>query len=449
MKTKTISFQFLVTYIFMFSMIVFVGVVGIVSHGLYTNAVAESFGVDVDKLLEDYNNTDLYQAAENQNLTPYDYIEILDQNYTITDHYNSMHEVGYTYSENEFDNLVFSNDYYNYYVFETEDGGYIVLYMEPYAENGTALIITVITFVVFMALILVIFARVTSRNIVKPVNMLVEGVKKIADGDYGNHIDYKTSNELDDLIDSINILSTQLKDQVELREKSDEARKNLILGLSHDVKTPLTNIIGYSEMMLSDSSLSDDEVKRNLKIIHSNGLVADKLTKGLFELARFDSDRYFVETIKSDVCEILRRKVISYVYEFEEKNIEYSLDIPESRVDAIINEHQIERVIDNIIQNSLKYNQQDFSISISLKELDNTIFITIEDDGIGIPDELSTKVFDPMFRVESSRSKSLGGTGLGLSISKKIMEKHGGDIVLDTHHKKGCKFVISVPKITS
>lgn len=449
MKRKTISFQFLITYILMFSMIVFVGVVGIVSHGLYTNAVAESFGVDVDKLLEDYNKTDLYQAIKNQNFTPYDYVEILDTNYTVIDYYNSIHEVGYTYSEDEFDSLVFSDDYYNYYVFETDDGGYIVLYMEPYAENGTVLIIIVIIFITILALILVVFARVTSRNIVKPVNMLVDGVKKIADGEYGNHIDYKTSNELDDLIDSINILSSQLKDQVELREKSDDARKNLILGLSHDVKTPLTNIIGYSEMMLSDPSLSDEEVERNLKIIHSNGLVADKLTKGLFELARFDSDRYFVETTKSDVSEILRRKVISYVYEFEEKNIDYSLDIPEYRVDAIINEHQIERVIDNIIQNSLKYNQQDFSICISLKEVDSMILITIEDDGIGIPDELSTKVFDPMFRVESSRSKSLGGTGLGLSISKKIMEKHGGDIILDTHYKKGCKFVISLPKISS
>lgn len=446
MKTKTISFQFLLSYILMFSMIVFVGVLGIVAHGMYSDAVDEYFSIDVDKLLEDYSRTDLYQAVKAQSFTENDYVEILDENYAVIDSYNSNHKIGYVYSEVAFDDIVFSEDYINYYVFETDDGGYIILYMEPYTETGTVLMILVILFVVIFGLILVLFARVTSKNIVRPVNILVEGVKSIAEGNYGNTIEYKSSNELDVLTESINILSVQLKDQVELREKSDEARKNLILGLSHDVKTPLTNIIGYSEMLLSDTSLSPDDMERNLKIIHSNGLLANKLTKGLFELARFDSDRYFVETSVEDVCEILRRKVISYVYEFEEKNIDYTLDIPEHKINAVINEHQIERVIDNIIQNSLKYNQENFSMNISLKDTDSTISISIEDNGIGIPAELGEKIFDPMFRVDTSRNKSLGGTGLGLSISKKIMEKHGGNIILDTSCSKGCRFVITLPK---
>lgn len=449
MKTKTISFQFLLSYILMFSMIVFVGVVGILAHGIYTDAVDESFSIDVDKLLMDYYDTSLEQAVISQSFTENDYVEILDENYEVIDSYNSSHNTGYIYSNEEFENLVFSEDYINYYVLETDDGGYIILYMEPYTETGTVLIILVISFVIIFGMILVIFARITSRNIVKPVNILVEGVKSIAAGNYGNKIEYRSSNELDILTDSINILSTQLRDQVNLREKSDDARKNLILGLSHDVKTPLTNIIGYSEMLLSDPSLSPEEVERNLKIIHSNGLIADKLTKGLFELARFDSDKYFVETSIEDICEILRRKVISYIYEFEEKNIEYSLDIPDESIEALINEHQIERVIDNIIQNSLKYNQENFSIHISLKDINNMIFISIQDNGIGIPKELSERVFDPMFRVDTSRNKSLGGTGLGLSISKKIMEKHGGDIELDTSWNNGCRFVISLPKTNS
>lgn len=446
MKKKSISYQFFITYLLMFFIVLVIGVMGFVIHSVYKTQLESGFSIDVEQFINDVETKGFEEAFGNQNFRLNDYVAFLDEDYKVTQCYRSPFDVGYQYTDAEFEALVYDEAYVNYYIFSMEPSGYLLLYLE--SETGLYwgfyLILGVV--VLMLVIVLIVFASVTSRKFVRPINRLVGSVEAIAKGDYDQKITLEAGNELDTLFIAINHLSDALRHQVTLREEADLSKKNLILGLSHDVKTPLTNIIGYADLLIRDRLLSEEEQIRNLKIIHTNGLMADKLTKGLFELARFDSDKYFVETQKVDVCELLRRKLIGYIHEFEEKGISYHFDIPEVSVYVIINETQMERVLDNLIQNSLKYNVDRFTLYVGLKVEVDKVTMWVQDDGVGIDSAYAERIFDPLYRVETSRNLALGGSGLGLSISRKIIEKHGGTLTLKDTVPKGCIFVITLPK---
>lgn len=445
MKKKSISFQFFITYLLMFFIVLVIGGTGVIIHSAYSSQVESGFSIDVEQFLTDVDSRGFEYAFSHQKFKSKDYVEFLDENYNVTDSFRSPNAIGHQYTDATFEEMVYNEAYVNYYIFSLEPNGYLLLYLESDLEVYWGFYLILGGVVLALVIVLVFFASVTSRKFVKPINRLVGSVDAIAKGDYTQKITLEADNELDLLFSAINRLSDELKHQVILREQADLSKKNLILGLSHDVKTPLTNIIGYADLLIREKDLSEEEVIRNLKIIHTNGLMADKLTKGLFELARFDSDKYFVETQKVDLCELLRQKLIGYIHEFEEKDITYHFEIPDTPLYVILNETQMERVVDNLIQNSLKYNPMPFSMTIKLCEDNGFILLLIMDDGIGIEPIYTERIFDPLYRIETSRNLSLGGSGLGLSISRKIIEKHGGTLTLEVSEQKGCAFLIKLP----
>ena len=147
-----------------------------------------------------------------------------------------------------------------------------------------------------------------------------------------------------------------------------------------------------------------------------------------------------------DFSEFVREILVSYIPELDDNNISYDFDIPDKEILVKMNPQKLERAINNIINNSIKYGEKNMSLKLSLKDLGNNAFLTIEDSGLGIPDELSESIFDPFVRADNSRNSKTGGTGLGLAISKGIIKIHGGSIKLDTSYKDGCRFIISIPK---
>jgi signal transduction histidine kinase len=123
----------------------------------------------------------------------------------------------------------------------------------------------------------------------------------------------------------------------------------------------------------------------------------------------------------------------------------YTFEIPEFPIWCLIHEKRIERAIGNIITNSIKYSGKNTTLYLEMKVSKNNAVIIIQDTGIGIPKEFVPVIFEPFVRADLSRNTKSGGTGLGLAITKKIMEKHEGQIYLDSNYKNGCRFVISLP----
>ena len=294
-----------------------------------------------------------------------------------------------------------------------------------------------------IAIFFIFYSRLSSRDFVKPLELLTEGANRFAKGDYSTRIAIYSENEFGELKDSFNIMAQKIQDEMMLREKSEESRRRLILDISHDLKNPLSSILGYSNLLLEENIPNEDK-KKYLEVINNNSQRANELLQDLFDFSKLQSIDFKLTLINSDICEFLREIIAFYIPEFDKNKFDYDFDIMEEPFMLKIDEKHMYRALSNRINNSIKYNPDGTKVKISGKSSKNSFIITIEDNGIGIPASLQHDIFNPFVRVDDSRNSKSGGNGLGLAIAKDIIEKHNGTIELYSDINKGCIFVITL-----
>ena len=203
----------------------------------------------------------------------------------------------------------------------------------------------------------------------------------------------------------------------------------MLLDLSHDIRTPITSIKGFSQALYE--GMIDDENKkmRYYKTIYTKSERVAELVNDLFEFVRMDKIQYTIKLENIDICEYIRQIVLSYYDEIQNKGFELIINIPEEPIMLKVDIKLFKRVIVNLIENSLKYNSEGTKLRIEVRDANKFVVIEIADNGIGIEESIRDKIFDAFVRADKSR-KSTGGSGLGLSIAKKIVENHGGEIKL-------------------
>ncbi len=441
MKQKKIASQLLKGYILILLLIITLGAMVYMTYTAYTNSRLEQSSIDMYQFMDDYD-LDKQTAFSNQPFAVDDLIIITDKSYTILDTYNYDTTAQETFFDIE-ENINLHGDM-TYYIFESDSGDIIYhLFLAPFYEDSNVMFIFM-----FVAILLFIgfafsYAKMTSKKIVQPINALSLGVKAISNGDYDHVISYQTDTELDGIKDDINLMSSTLSSEINRRKVLEQERNELIMNLSHDIKTPLTNIIGYSQTLF-EKELPED-VKSSIETIYKYGLIAAELTDELFDYTKINNHSDMI-TSSEDIVEITRVKLIEYINEFDKLDIHYTFELPEKPIFCQLNTIMYQRVLDNLIQNTIKYNHKSFELIVSIETNESKAVIVIQDNGIGIPINYHSTIFDPMVRVESSRNRALGGTGLGLSITKKIMLKHTGSIRLDSTYTDGCKFIIEMPR---
>ncbi|SHJ98224.1 Signal transduction histidine kinase [Clostridium cavendishii DSM 21758] len=296
------------------------------------------------------------------------------------------------------------------------------------------------------SIIFVLYAKVTSRYFIKPLSLLTEGAKKLALGNYETRIKIRANNEFGELSDAFNIMAKKIEEEKKLKEKSEEARKRLILDISHDLKNPLASIMGYSNYLCKNDDIDTEELSKYLNIIERNSIRANSLIQDLFEFSKLDSVDFELKKEKVDICEFLRELIGAYIPLLEEKDFDYDFNIPEENIFINIDTKHIDRALSNLLLNSLKYNPPKTKVFIGISILeDNTIELVLKDNGIGISKEKIETIFDPFVREDESRNSNSGGTGLGLAITKTIILKHNGNILLQSEKNKGCTFLITLP----
>lgn len=240
--------------------------------------------------------------------------------------------------------------------------------------------------------------------------------------------------------------AAELRAMEQVKIEEEEKRMLLVSELSHDLKTPLASVQGYSEMLLKGV---DDENKKQdyLKMIHDNSVRADSILQALFTYSKLGSSGYDPKLEEADICEFTRLIVAEYISRFEEEGFKYEIDIPEDEIKVKINTELFRRVYDNLFENSMKYNKSGTKIGISIASDDGEVFIRIYDDGVGIPAENRDKIFTPFYRIDGSRPKDKGGSGLGLAIVKRIVELHDGEIELESMDGRGCSYKVNLRRI--
>lgn len=207
---------------------------------------------------------------------------------------------------------------------------------------------------------------------------------------------------------------------------AEEKKNDLLVYLAHDLKTPLTSIIGYLTL-LKDEELPANLIQKYADIVLHKAYHLEDLLQEFFEITRFNLSNVSLETQSINLTLMIEQLLFEFNPLFKTKNITYSCTL-EQNVSAIIDTGKMERVFENILKNALNYAYENTVVDIALWTLENNIYIKITNSGKNIAEDKLKRLFDKFYRIDSARSSCTGGSGLGLAISKEIVELHGGTI---------------------
>ncbi len=226
--------------------------------------------------------------------------------------------------------------------------------------------------------------------------------------------------------------------------KLDNMRKEFVADVSHELKTPITSIKGYSETLL-DGDVDKQTEKHFLDVINDNADRMEKLVQDLLTLSKYDSNRITSKPREFDLGELAKSCKEKFDIEIKKKNQKVQCFVTADVPTVFADKDGIERVILNILSNSIKYTGDGGKIDIYVGYVHNDAYIKIKDTGIGIPKEDLERIYERFYRVDKARSRQLGGTGLGLSIAKEIMEKNNGSINITSKVNEGTEVTIKIP----
>jgi two-component system sensor histidine kinase VicK len=227
--------------------------------------------------------------------------------------------------------------------------------------------------------------------------------------------------------------------------KLDTMRKSFIADVSHELKTPITSIMGYADTLLETSDVDEEFQKKFLGRISSEAQRMAKLVTDLLTLSRFDSSQTRGEKQEFDLGELVKYTYDGLEIEMDKKNQQREFYVTAEVPPVYADKDGIERVVLNILTNAIKYTPEGGSIKVYVGFVYNDAYIKIIDSGIGIPKEDLDKIYERFYRVDKSRTREMGGTGLGLSIAKEILDQNNGTIDITSELGVGTEVVIRIP----
>jgi len=233
-------------------------------------------------------------------------------------------------------------------------------------------------------------------------------------------------------------------DITELR-RLEQVRKDFVANVSHELKTPLTSIIGYVDTLLENKNINKNTKNKFLKIIKDEADRLGILIQDLLNLSKFEDSN--PELNPGNINNLINKTVSILEEKAGKKNISIKTKMAEDSLQVYMIKEQIEQVMINLIDNAIKYTPEDGEIEIKVLEKENKVLVEVIDNGIGIPQKDQQRIFERFYRVDKARSRSMGGTGIGLSIVKHIIKSHDSEINLESESGKGSKFWFYLKKV--
>ena len=233
---------------------------------------------------------------------------------------------------------------------------------------------------------------------------------------------------------------------LEEMRKVEEFRRDFIADVSHEIKTPLTGIIGSVDLLASSEGLSPDVKCRLMAMIKSESLRINDLAQGILSLARLERDTAagVSDFAAVDISELVSEVAGRLESQANEKGVSIRVEAPES-CETMCDGQLIAGAVSNLVVNAIRHSGSK-DILVSVEGSSGSVSISVEDCGAGIPEEHRGRVFDRFYRVDRSRSSGEGGTGLGLAIVKSVVRLHSGDVELYPVEPSGCRFVLTLPR---
>ena len=298
---------------------------------------------------------------------------------------------------------------------------------------GMALLLTII----FTNLHL---TRELFSHISGPLDTLVSGVDRIRSGDLDSPINYTEPDEFKAACDAVDLMAAKLKASLEAEQYRQQSRKELIAGMSHDLKSPLTSIRAYTEALLEGVAETPEAQKKYLETIRKKECEMENMVSRLFEFSKLELSEYPTNPEILDIKTELE-KIVSDIAPAAD------MDMTELRSSAVTaDREQLWRIVENIIGNSIRYSGRErVKIWVSSHEQDGEVRLEFADDGVGAPEETLPKLFDLFYRTDPARAETGSGSGLGLAIVKKSAEQMGGRAFAEKSVHGGLCIVIILP----
>jgi signal transduction histidine kinase len=334
---------------------------------------------------------------------------------------------------------------------------------------------TVIESLIALSLIMLL-AWLISGNLLKPLEEMRDVADRIAKGDFSPRVSIKTKDiigelgfALNNMVEKLDDLTSNLENKIkretyklelsnaELQEKTkqlqesnkkllelDNLKSEFVAIVSHELRTPLTGIIGFSDTLLSKNiKLTDEQKKRYLKYISQEGNRLASLIEDFLDISKIETGN-----IRLDKEPLNLTKIISETLDTLEvpKDFKVEVKMPEHQLHVQADRGRIKQVLLNILSNALKYAREGGKIILTGEDREESVLISIEDNGPGIRKEDIGKVFNKFFRGSREMSSNKQGSGLGLAIARGIVEMHGGKIWVESEEGRGCRFSFILPK---
>lgn len=277
------------------------------------------------------------------------------------------------------------------------------------------------------------------NRIIRPFMDMNHAVQCYSKGDFSQRISVTGRDEASQLGRSFNEMAEQLKDL-------ETTRRSFVANVSHELRSPLTSMKGFLEAIL-DGTIPPEEQEHYLSVVLSETLRMNAMVNDLLDLARIESGIITLNRENFDINELIRRTLITFEARISEKNIELQIRFSHDQCFVNGDVKQISQVLRNLIDNAIKYSPDSSILRISSYTMKKEAYISIKDNGIGIPAEDVPRVFDRFYKVEKAHTPAPQvGSGLGLAIVKRIIEAHGQSITVKSARGKGATFTFTLPQ---
>lgn len=278
-----------------------------------------------------------------------------------------------------------------------------------------------------IAVFVLMFYIITKQKI-SYIQRISSGVGIIARGELAHRVPEVGKDELYQLAKSVNHMSRSLKNQIEAERAAEKSKQELITNVSHDLRTPLTSVLGYLKLVIDKRYDSPEQMEDYLQTVYHKSEMLKALIDDLFDYTKLTYTGIRLERVSISLGELVEQMVEEYIPVLEENHLEIRLEFPTEEAWCMVDPQMLHRVLENLLSNAVKYSDKPGDITVSLRQENRGYCLVMENPAKDLEGVDLSPIFDRFYRLEASRSSDTGGSGLGLGIAKGIIEAHGGTI---------------------
>lgn len=299
-----------------------------------------------------------------------------------------------------------------------------------------SLLLSIIAFAILFILM--------TRKKVNYIHELTDGLRIISKGNLAFRVKPRGKDELGIFAHTINDMTEQLQTKIEQEKQVEQMKNELITNVSHDLRTPLTSILGYLKLIKDKAYKNNEQLENYIQIAYGRTTKLNSLIEDLFEYTTLYNDQIELNMQSISMNELIEQLVEELVPIGEEKYVIFDKKMPDSELNVLANPEKLVRAFENLLVNAINYCEKPGIVKITMIKQDADVIVSICNRGNDIPEQELPRLFERFYRLDKSRTGSAGGTGLGLAIAKSIVELHGGHIWAESGQGE-VKFFVKLP----